>query len=204
MRQNSKNNRSRGRGGRKGPNPLTKSYESNGPDVKVRGTAQHVAEKYSSLARDALSSGDTIAAESYFQHAEHYNRIIMAAQAHANAQQEERRAAMQAAENSDQPRVEQQNGDQPIVVENGATPQSEEETQSAVNGNGAESEAQPDVVAEGDSEPKPRQRRASGRGRPRTPRAADGDESSSSTKTEKPTTTSDKIADNPPAFLMNE
>jgi hypothetical protein len=41
----------------------------------------HIAEKYSSLARDAMSSGDTVAAENYFQHAEHYNRIIMAAQA---------------------------------------------------------------------------------------------------------------------------
>ena len=38
-----------------------------------------IAEKYLSLARDALASGDMVAAESYFQHAEHYNRIIMAA-----------------------------------------------------------------------------------------------------------------------------
>jgi hypothetical protein len=59
---------------------LARNYESNGPDVKIRGTAAHIAEKYMSLARDALASGDMIAAESYFQHAEHYNRIIMAAQ----------------------------------------------------------------------------------------------------------------------------
>ncbi|HEY8382126.1 MAG TPA: DUF4167 domain-containing protein [Microvirga sp.] len=64
----------------KGPNPLTRSYESNGPDVKIRGTAQHVAEKYSQLARDALASGDPVAAENYYQHAEHYIRIIAAAQ----------------------------------------------------------------------------------------------------------------------------
>ncbi|HEX2135087.1 MAG TPA: DUF4167 domain-containing protein [Microvirga sp.] len=64
----------------KGPNPLTRSYESNGPDVKIRGTAQHIAEKYSQLARDALASGDPVAAENYFQHAEHYFRIIAAAQ----------------------------------------------------------------------------------------------------------------------------
>ncbi len=81
MRHN-QNRRSRGRG-RKGPNPLTRSYESNGPDVKVRGTAAHVAEKYASLARDALSAGDTVSAEAYFQHAEHYNRIVAAAQAQA-------------------------------------------------------------------------------------------------------------------------
>jgi Domain of unknown function (DUF4167) len=66
---------------RKGPNPLTRSYESNGPDVKVRGTAQHVAEKYMTLARDAQSAGDRVMAENYLQHAEHYNRIIAAAYA---------------------------------------------------------------------------------------------------------------------------
>jgi hypothetical protein len=71
----------RGRGGnRKGPNPLTRTYESNGPDVKIRGTAHHVAEKYLQLARDAQSSGDPVMAESYLQHAEHYFRIIAAAQ----------------------------------------------------------------------------------------------------------------------------
>lgn len=70
----------RGRSGRKGPNPLTRSYESNGPDVKIRGTAQHIAEKYLQLARDAQSSGDTIMAESLLQHAEHYFRLIAAAQ----------------------------------------------------------------------------------------------------------------------------
>jgi hypothetical protein len=79
MRHN-QNRRSRGRS-RKGPNPLTRSYESNGPDVKVRGTAAHVAEKYMTLARDAVSSGDTVSAENYLQHAEHYYRIVMAAQA---------------------------------------------------------------------------------------------------------------------------
>jgi len=70
----------RGRSRSKGPNPLTRSYESNGPDVKVRGTAQHIAEKYGQLARDAQASGDPVAAENYFQHAEHYLRIIATAQ----------------------------------------------------------------------------------------------------------------------------
>jgi len=80
MRPGQNNKRIRGRNGRKGPNPLTRSYESNGPDVKIRGTAQHVAEKYLQLARDAQSSGDTIMAESLLQHAEHYFRLIAAAQ----------------------------------------------------------------------------------------------------------------------------
>src|SRR4026208_1960654 len=69
------------RGGGRGPstqNALARNYESNGPDVKLRGTAAQIAQKYLSLARDALASGDMVAAESYFQHAEHYNRIITA------------------------------------------------------------------------------------------------------------------------------
>lgn len=77
MRQAQQNRRGRGRS-RKGQNPLTRTYESNGPDVKIRGTPSHIAEKYVSMARDALSSGDPVLAENYLQHAEHYNRIIMA------------------------------------------------------------------------------------------------------------------------------
>ena len=65
---------------RKSQNPLTRVYESNGPDVKIRGTASHIAEKYIQLARDSQSSGDPVAAENYYQHAEHYFRLIAAAQ----------------------------------------------------------------------------------------------------------------------------
>lgn len=79
--------RGRNNGNRRGPNPLTRSYESNGPDVKIRGSAQQIAEKYSALARDATSSGDRVMAENYLQHAEHYNRIIAAAQAQMPIQQ---------------------------------------------------------------------------------------------------------------------
>jgi hypothetical protein len=70
------------KGGHHHQNPLSRMYESNGPDVKIRGTASHVAEKYLQLARDAQSSGDPIAAENYYQHAEHYFRLIAAAQEH--------------------------------------------------------------------------------------------------------------------------
>jgi hypothetical protein len=65
---------------RKSQNPLTRVYESNGPDVKIRGTASHIAEKYIQLARDSQSSGDPVAAENYYQHAEHYFRLIAVAQ----------------------------------------------------------------------------------------------------------------------------
>ncbi len=89
MRPAQQNRRMRGRGNnnnnnRKGPNPLSRNYESNGPDVKIRGNAQHIAEKYAALARDAQASGDRVMAENYLQHAEHYNRIIMAAMAQQN------------------------------------------------------------------------------------------------------------------------
>ncbi|WP_245453409.1 DUF4167 domain-containing protein [Aquibium carbonis] len=80
MRGRNNNNNNSNNSSRKGPNPLTRSYESNGPDVKIRGSAQQIAEKYSTLARDAHSAGDRVMAENYLQHAEHYNRIIMAAQ----------------------------------------------------------------------------------------------------------------------------
>lgn len=81
MRPGQQNNkRMRGRN-RKGQNALTRSYESNGGDVKIRGTALHIAEKYVQLSRDAASSGDRVAAEHYLQHAEHYYRILAAAQA---------------------------------------------------------------------------------------------------------------------------
>ncbi len=81
MRQGQQSRRGRNRGGRKPQNSISRNYESSGPDVKIRGTAMHIAEKYASLARDAHSSGDSVAAENYLQHAEHYNRIILAAQA---------------------------------------------------------------------------------------------------------------------------
>ena len=79
MRQSHQKSRSRNRG-RKTQNPLSRNFESNGPDVKIRGNASHIAEKYSSLARDAQSNGDTVMAENYLQHAEHYNRIVASAQ----------------------------------------------------------------------------------------------------------------------------
>jgi hypothetical protein len=84
MRQGQQHRRGVGRG-RKPQNALARNYESNGPDVKLRGTAAKIAEKYLSLARDALASGDLVAAESYFQHAEHYNRVIMATQSQMGA-----------------------------------------------------------------------------------------------------------------------
>src|SRR5207302_5935297 len=79
--RNGQNKRMRGRNQhRKNHNPMARVYESNGPDVKIRGNPSHIAEKYVQLARDAQASGDPVGAENYFQHAEHYFRLIAAAQ----------------------------------------------------------------------------------------------------------------------------
>ena len=77
MKQGSSNRRSRSRGSNKRHSGgRNNSFESNGPEVKIRGSAQQVQEKYLALARDANVSGDRIAAEAFFQYAEHYHRII--------------------------------------------------------------------------------------------------------------------------------
>ncbi|MEH6496372.1 MAG: DUF4167 domain-containing protein, partial [Pseudomonas marincola] len=67
---NNNNNRRSGNGNR--------SYDSNGPDGKIRGSATQVYDKYISLGRDAQTSGDHVDAENYYQHAEHYYRIMLA------------------------------------------------------------------------------------------------------------------------------
>jgi hypothetical protein len=81
-------NRSRGRNGgggmmphhNRGPRPPHRSqtFESNGPSVKIRGNAYQVFERYIALAREAQTSGDRVAAENLYQHAEHYYRIMNA------------------------------------------------------------------------------------------------------------------------------
>ncbi len=83
MRHGTPNNRRNSRnrnnnGGRRNSNQSSRTqvYDSNGPDVRIRGTAHQVAEKYLALAKDATAMGDRMIAENYLQHAEHYIRII--------------------------------------------------------------------------------------------------------------------------------
>ena len=142
--RNNNNNGGNNNNNRKGPNPLTRNYESNGPDVKIRGSAQQIAEKYAQLARDSQSSGDRVMAENYLQHAEHYNRIIAAAQAQMPIQQmqnnrddsdddmDDDRDDFENQSNVSQGNGSQSNGNsergdsersQPVVVNHGAGPQ---------------------------------------------------------------------------------
>jgi len=76
-----------GGAGRRQNVPLRhQTFDSNGPDVRIRGNAWQVQEKYQALARDAMSSGDRVQAENYLQHAEHYLRIINQIQESENRQ----------------------------------------------------------------------------------------------------------------------
>lgn len=84
MRHGAQRNRNRSRGHNNGQNAGNRRgtynrnqiFDSNGPDVRIRGTAHQVCEKYLALAKDAQAVGDIVQAESYLQHAEHYQRII--------------------------------------------------------------------------------------------------------------------------------
>ena len=101
------NNGSGGNSSSGGFNP-NRTYDSSGPEIKVRGSASHVYEKYLQMARDANSGGDRVTAENYLQHAEHYYRIMAAA-----AAQQAQYQAQQAAQNPGQPQPAPQNGQQP-------------------------------------------------------------------------------------------
>jgi hypothetical protein len=72
---NSRRGRNRGNG-KRNPSLRVQTFESNGPDGKIRGTAQQVLDRYLALGRDAFSAGDPITAESFYQHAEHYYRLL--------------------------------------------------------------------------------------------------------------------------------
>ncbi|QPF85318.1 DUF4167 domain-containing protein [Bradyrhizobium genosp. L] len=138
MRNRNNNNNNNNNNNRRGQNPLTRVYESNGPDIKIRGTASHVAEKYVQLARDARSSGDPVAAENYYQHAEHYFRVIAAAQEQFRQNQQQPRPDAEVAVSDDS----DDDGDgyssfgqepgfvpQPFARENGQPPYQREQQQ---------------------------------------------------------------------------
>jgi len=107
---------SSGGGGGNSYNP-NRSYDSNGPDVKVRGTPAHIYEKYLQLARDANTQGDRVMAENYLQHAEHYFRILSAAQAQQQLYQQQQAQQAGAAGNGNGGgyRPPQGAGDQPYL-----------------------------------------------------------------------------------------
>ncbi|MGN6684966.1 MAG: DUF4167 domain-containing protein [Devosia sp.] len=151
MRPNQNNkNRQRGRnnnGGRKHVNPLSRNFESNGPDVKVRGNAAHIAEKYLQLARDAQSSGDPVLAENYLQHAEHYFRIVAAAQAQAQFRPDQPNQLPEMDEDDDFPPINDRFAS-PEPMQRFQQPQPQQDQQPGFNGDaeeGGESQSQAGV-----------------------------------------------------------
>ena len=114
-------------GGGSGGIPLNRNhvFDSNGPDLRVRGTAQQLFEKYLQLGRDATSSGDRVMAEGYFQHAEHYFRILNAMNQAAQQNQQQHQQNGQ----QHQPRRQyngEETGQQSIVME-AEPPQSQDD-----------------------------------------------------------------------------
>jgi len=117
------NKRPRGRGhgggghshnGKKHMPMRPQTFDSSGPEVRVRGNAHQVLEKYLQLARDAQAVGDRIAAENYYQHAEHYYRVINSQNQQAGQQQRR----MMSTPADDQPQLgdeseNEMSGDQP-------------------------------------------------------------------------------------------
>jgi hypothetical protein len=103
MRQNPNSRRARGRGNRKPGSSRSQVFDSNGPGARVRGNSSQIYEKYQQLARDASSSGDRIAAENFYQHAEHYYRLMEAAGLNrtGNSQEDSQQRSEGAAKNGE-------------------------------------------------------------------------------------------------------
>ena len=114
--QNAKRGRGRGRRGNGNAQPnlpnRNTSYESNGPEVKLRGNAQQLNEKYLALAHDAAAAGERITAEAYTQFADHYFRLHQAA---VDAAEERRaqHAERQSRAEAQQPSIEEEAKSQP-------------------------------------------------------------------------------------------
>ena len=121
--------------------PLNRNhvFDSNGPDVRVRGTAQQLFEKYLQLGRDATSSGDRVMAESYFQHAEHYFRILNA----MNQAAQQNQQGGQGQQGGGQRRPYQNGEDQP----GGSAGEAEEPAEGRPTGSGEQPESREIPIA---------------------------------------------------------
>ena len=118
MRQTGKNNRQRGRSRRNGGGHINRNttLDSNGPDVRLRGNAFQLYEKYVSLGNDASAAGERISAEAYYQHADHYFRVYSA----VTAASEERRAQNGGAQQREQNAPSQSGSGQAPAAEQAA------------------------------------------------------------------------------------
>lgn len=158
------NKRGRNQRRRQGVNP-NRALDSNGPDVRIRGTAQQIYDKYQALARDATSSGDRVKAENYLQHAEHYFRLLRSLQGPQAS------AADQSANDIDADSEQPSIGDmreqrQPAAADAGDIEETPTETRAISGGDESAGEA-PDAKERAQSGEQDGRRR---RRRPRRPR----------------------------------
>ena len=116
MRPSQKSNRNRGKSGNRPKggvgNVINRVFDSTGPEGKVRGTPQQIIDKYEQLARDAQTSGDRVTAENFLQHAEHYLRLLSAAQAEQAAHQQAQQLQQQQRREQEQQRRHDDGGRQ--------------------------------------------------------------------------------------------
>ena len=191
--QRKRRRRSGGNNNNNNPNP-NRHYESNGPEVRIRGSAQQILDKYMQYARDAQTSGDRVKAEALFQHAEHYARIV----AVFEKQKEEARLEREAREAAKAEERAQREAERAAQAETngGDTPESGEEATSEASGEDSE-EAKPrrrsrkpreedspaiedaaadspeSVEAAADADEKPKRRRTYARKKDATPEASE-------------------------------
>ncbi len=191
-----RNQRRRPGGGNSNPN---RALDSNGPEVRIRGTATQIYDKYTALARDAASAGDRIKAESYLQHAEHYFRVIRATQPAQQPQQGQQSQSQPNQSGQSQPSSRDGDDEQPTIEGSDDAPkgrqnnQRDRRRQEAAPSPEATGDTETPVLVEANSdagekasasdaaepEKKPKRRRA-----PRRPKAesADGDAPKSDAK----------------------
>lgn len=172
QRSRSRNNKNRNRGGgnNQGGNVVNRTYDSSGPEGKVRGTPSQVIEKYNQLARDAQLSNDRVAMENFQQHAEHYMRLLSEAQKEMDAKREEQEKANRErqAERDEQDRLNRERQAERDRERNERIERQEREAaeQPAVVSDPSE-QPQPEASDEGstlvetpEAQPKPKTRRA--------------------------------------------
>ncbi|WP_412557782.1 DUF4167 domain-containing protein [Thalassospira sp. MIT1370] len=191
MRNNNKRPRGRQQSNKRPVNPKFQNFDSNGPDGRVRGNAQQVYEKYVSLAKDCTD--DPVLAENFYQHAEHYHRILQAAQEWENQRREER------GENNRQRNNRGNRDDRNDAQSNQGDDQQGDNTENAENASN-DSVATPadadgsagentETAASDDGDDKPKRAtrtrrtdgRATGRGRPRKTDDADASDKPAAT-----------------------
>ena len=147
-RNRNNNNRRGGGGGHR------QAFDSNGPSVRIRGTASQIHEKYLTMARDASSSGDRVLAESYYQHAEHYYRLVSQ---DAEARQQRMQARMQAEQEAESAANDsgEEEADVEVTVTTVTPPQADSDEAAAETESGGD-EAQTVNAVEDEERPAPR------------------------------------------------